>query len=399
MKPAENGWRHVRVVARYFRKDVRKRRGALAGGAFFGFVYAAARVAEPWPLKVVFDQVLLGKPARGIIATLFTPFGSSPYAMLGAAGLALGLIGLVRGIAYYYEDFLLSRAAQQIVYAVRTRLYRHLHRLPLSFHQQRKTGDTLVRLSSDIILMRDVLVDAIVSLGTGLILLLMMVAVMALVDPLLTAVALLVMPAIFALAFFYGRRIRVNSQKQRKREGQVAAAMHEAISAMAVVQLHGAAEREQERFHEINRRSLKQGVRAARLEARMNRGVELALSGGTVAVLWVGTVRALRGAITPGELIVFVSYLRAAYRPLRRASKTVQRSAKALAAAERIVEVLETEPELEDAPDARPAPRLAGRIAFESVDFAYRPGEPVLRDVSFAVEAGSRVAVVGVTGS
>src|SRR5439155_1886616 len=239
--------------------------------------------------------------------------------------------------------------------------------LPLTFHQQRKTGDTLVRLSSDIILMRDVLIDAIVSLGTGVILLLLMITVMALVDPLLTAVALLVMPAIFALAFFYGRRIRVNSQKQRKREGQVAAAMHEALSAIAVVQLHGASEREQERFHEINRRSLKQGVRAARLEARMNRGVELALAGGTVVVLWVGAVRALRGAITPGELIVFVSYLRSAYRPLRRASKTVQRSAKALAAAERIIEVLGTEPELKDAPDARSAPPLAGRIALEDV--------------------------------
>src|SRR2546428_9002505 len=299
MEPAQTGWRHFRVIARYFRKDVRKRRRALAGGAFFGFVYAAARVAEPWPLKVVFDQVLFGKPARGIIATLFTPFGRSPYAMLGAAGLALGLIGLVRGVAYYYEDFLLSRAAQQIVYAIRTRLYRHLHRLPLSFHQQRKTGDTLVRLSSDIILMRDVLIDAIVSLGTGLILLLMMVAVMALVDPLLTAVALLVMPAIFALAFFYGRRIRINSQKQRKREGQVAAAMHEAISAMAVVQLHGAGEREQERFHEINRRSLKQGVAATRLEARMYRSVELTLAAGLGGMLSLATRPPLPTGLPP----------------------------------------------------------------------------------------------------
>jgi len=387
------------VIARYFRKDVRKRRRALAGGTFFGFVYAAARVAEPWPLKVVFDQVLFGKPARGIIATLFTPFGSSPYAMLGAAGLALGLIGLVRGISYYYEDFLLSRAAQQIVYAIRTRLYRHLHRLPLSFHQQRKTGDTLVRLSSDIILMRDVLVDAIVSLGTGVILLLMMIVVMALVDPLLTGVALLVMPAIFALAFFYGRRIRVNSQKQRKREGQVAAAMHEAISAMAVVQLHGAGEREQERFHEFNRRSLKQGVAATRLEARMYRAVELTLAAGLGVMLSLGTIRTLQGALTPGELIVFISYLRAAYRPLQRASKTVQRAAKALAAAERVVEVLEVEPALQDAPDAQPAPPLRGKIAFEHVDFAYDSGEQVLHDVTFAIERGRHVAVVGSSGS
>jgi ATP-binding cassette subfamily B protein len=399
MEPAENSWRKIRVILRYFRKDVRKRRRALAGGAFFGFVYAAARVAEPWPLKVVFDQVLLGKPARGVISTLFTPFGSSPYAILGAAGLALGLIGLVRGIAYYYEDFLLSRAAQQIVYAIRTRLYRHLHRLPLSFHQERKTGDTLVRLSSDIILMRDVLIDAVVSLGTGLILLLMMVGVMALVDPLLTAAALLVMPAIFALAFFYGRRIRGASQKQRKREGQVAAAMHEAISAMAVVQLHGAAEREQERFHDINRRSLKQGVAATRLEARMFRSVELTLAAGVAVMLSLGTIRALQGALTPGELIVFVSYLRGAYRPLQRASKTVQRAAKALAAAERVVEVLEVVPALQDAPDARPAPPLKGELGFEHVDFGYGSGEQVLHDVTFAVEPGRHVAVVGPSGS
>src|SRR5262245_7110582 len=377
---AESGWHRFRDIAHYFRKDIRKRRGALAGGAFFGFVYAVARVAEPWPLKVVFDQVLLGKPAKGIIGTLFAPFGTSPYAILVAAGIALVVIGFVRGFSYYYEDFLLARAAQQIVYSIRSRLYRHLHRLPLSFHQQRKTGDTLVRLSSDIILLRDVLVDAIVNLGTGIVLLVLMVVVMALVDPLLTAAALLVMPAIFLLAYFYGRRIRVNSQKQRKREGQVAAAMHEAISAMAVVQLHGAGEREQERFHDINRRSLKQGVASTRLEAQMFRAVELTLAGGLALMLSFGTVRALHGALSPGELIVFVSYLRAAYRPLQRASKTVQRAAKASAAAERVVEVLEVTPDLQDAPDARPAPPLGGEIGFDHVKFAYGSGEEVLRD-------------------
>ena len=397
--PAEGSWRKYRVILRYFRKDVRKRRGALAGGAFFGFVYALARVAEPWPLKVVFDQILFGKPARGLIATLFTPFGSSPYAILVAVGLALGLTGIVRAVAYYYEDFLLSRAAQQIVYAIRTRLYAHLHRLPLSFHQERKTGDMLVRLSSDIILLRDVLVDAIVSLGTGVLLVLMMVTVMALVDPVLTGVALLVMPVIFALSFFYGRRIRVNSQRQRKREGQVAAAMHEAISAMAVVQLHGAGQREQERFHEINRRSLKQGVTATRLEARMYRSVELTLAAGLAVMLSFGTIRTLRGALTPGELIVFISYLRGAYRPLRRASKTVQRAAKALASAERVVEVLKVVPALQDAPDAQHAPPLKGQISFDHVDFAYRSGERVLHDVTFTIEPGRHLAVVGPSGS
>jgi ATP-binding cassette subfamily B protein len=399
MSTAETGWQNFRRVLRPFRKDVRKRRRALIGGGICGFVYAAARVAEPWPLKVVFDQVLFAKPAHGVIGTLFTPFGTSPYAILVAAGLALAVIGIVRAVSYYYEDFLLSRAAQQIVYGIRTRLYAHLHRLPLSFHQERKTGDTLVRLSSDIILLRDVLVDMIVSLGTGLMLLMMMIVVMALVDPLLTGVALLVMPVIFALAFLYGRRIRVNSQTQRKREGQVAAAMHEALSAIAVVQLHGAGEREQERFHQINRRSLKQGVAATRLEARMYRSVEMTLAAGLAVLLSLGTIRTLHGALTPGELIVFISYLRAAYRPLQRASKTVQRGAKALAAAERVAEVLEVAPALDDAPDARPAPPLRGEIGFEHVDFAYRPEEPVLHDVTLKIAPGQHIALVGPSGS
>ena len=396
--PDKGGHKTFRELLRYFRKDIRKRRRTLVGGALWGFVYAIARVAEPWPLKVVFDQVLFAKPARGPIGTLFTPLGRSPYAILAAAGVALALIGLVRAVAYYYEDSMLSRAAQQIVYGVRTRLYAHLHRLPLSYHQQRRAGDTLVRLSSDIILLRDVLVDAIVSLGTGVMLILMMIVVMTLIDPVLTGVALLVMPVVFALSYFYGRRIRVNSQKQRKREGQVAAAMHEALSSMALVQLHGASEREQERFHEINRRSLKQGVASTRLEAQMFRSVEITLAAGVALLLSFGSIRTLHGALTPGDLIVFVMYLRAAYRPLQRASKTVQRAAKAQAAAERVVEVLEVEPALQDAPDAQETPPLEGKIGFEQVSFAYHPAEEVLHDVTLTIEPGRHIALVGPSG-
>src|SRR5262249_8745064 len=235
--------------------------------------------------------------------------------------------------------------------------------------------------------------------GSGVIMIVLMGTVMLLVDPVLTGVALLVMPLIVLLSALYGRRIRHHSRQQRKREGEIASAMHEVLAAMDVVQLHGAGGREEERFHALNRKSLKRGTKAVRLEAQMNRGVELALAGGTVVVLWVGTLRALHGAITPGELVVFISYLRGAYRPLRRASKSVQRSAKALAAAERIVEVLDMEPELQDSTDAVEAPALSGHIGFEHVDFAYAEGRPALRDVSFEVPAGTTVAIIGETGS
>jgi len=396
---ASASWDRSRAIFRAFAPDVRRQRGKLLGGMAFGLVYALARVVEPWPLKVVFDQVLFHKPARGSLTGAFTIFGASPYAILGAAAVLLVAAGVVRGVAYYYEDFLLSSAAQQIVYRIRARLYRHLHRLPVAFHQRRRTGDTLVRLSSDIVVLRDMLVDSIVNVGTGLLMIFLMLAVMLAVDPVLTALSVASMPLVAILSALYGRSIRSTSRKQRKKEGQVASLMHEALSAVAVVQLYGAEEREQERFREVNRRSLKQGIKATRVEARMNQSVELALAAATVVVLWVGTLRALHGAITPGDLVVFISYLRAAYRPLRRASKSVQRSAKAYAAAERIVELLDTKPELTDAPDAVPAPRFAGRIGFEDVGFAYEPVKPVLRGITAAIEPGSTVAIVGHTGS
>jgi len=176
-----------RRILSHFAPDIARERWRLAAGMGFAVVYAIARVAEPWPLKVVFDQVLFHKPAHGLIARTFTFLGTSPNQLLGAAAVVLAVAGLVRGVSYYYEDFLLSRAAQEIVYRIRARLYRHLHRLPISFHQRRSTGDTLVRLSSDILMLRDVLVDAIVNLGTGVILVALMLAVMFSVDPVLTA--------------------------------------------------------------------------------------------------------------------------------------------------------------------------------------------------------------------
>jgi ATP-binding cassette, subfamily B, bacterial len=388
-----------RRVWHYFGKDVRRRRPKLAGGMLFAVLLGLARVAEPWPLKIVFDQVLFQRPAHGILNRGFLVFGPRPTDILAAAAVVLMVAGLVHGVSYYYQDYLLSTAAQDVVYAIRTRLYRHLLRLDMSFHISRHVGDTLVRLSADIIMLRDVLIDMIVTLGSGLIMLILMLAVMLLVDPVLTALAVATMPPAFVITYVYGEQIRVRSRKQRKREGDVAALMHESLAAMAVVQLNNAEPREQERFRAANRRSLKEGVKTVRLEARMNRAIEVALAFGMVVVLWEGTIRALHNHISPGELVVFISYLRAAFRPLRRASKTVQRSAKALAAAERIVEVLEIEPRIRDAPDARPAPPLKESIRLEGVHFAYVPGKDVLSEINLELPAGRFIAIVGPTGS
>ncbi|HEY8867130.1 MAG TPA: ABC transporter ATP-binding protein, partial [Solirubrobacteraceae bacterium] len=316
------------LVWRRFRKDVKRRRGKLTAGMGFSVLLGLSRVAEPWPLKIVFDQVLFHRPSHGFLTRAFLVFGNTPSDILAAAAVALMLAGIVHGVSYYHQDYLLSTAAQEIVYAIRTRLYRHLLALPMSFHVNRNVGDTLVRLSADIVMLRDVLVDMIVTLGSGAVMLVLMLIVMLTVDPVLTLIAIATMPVAFAITYVYGAQIRARARKQRKQEGAVGALMHESLAAMSVVQLHGAEGREQDRFRLANRRSLKQGTKTVRLEAKMNRAIEISLAFGLVVILWVGTLRAIHGHISPGELIVFISYLRGAYRPLRRASKTVQRSSK-----------------------------------------------------------------------
>ena len=389
----------LRRVWHYFGKDVRRRRSKLTAGMAFGVLLGVARVVEPWPLKIVFDQVLFRRPAHGFLAQPFLVVGPSPTDILTAAAVILMIAGLLHGVSYYYQDYYLSSAAQEIVYAVRTRLYRHLHRLDMSFHVPRPVGDTLVRLSADIIMLRDVLIDFTVTMASGLIMLVMMLVVMAWVDPVLTALAVATMPPVFMITYVYSGQLRVRSRKQRKREGELAAMMHESLAAISVVQLNSAEAREEERYRIANRRSLKEGTKTVRLEAQMNRAIEIALAFGMVVMLWVGTLQALHNRISPGDLIVFISYLRAAFRPLRRASKTVQRSAKALAAAERIVEVMEIEPEIRDAPDARPAPGFSDAIRFDDVSFAYTKGDNVLTDINLELPAGGFIAIVGPTGS
>src|SRR5262249_33140410 len=118
---ASAAWTRSSAIFGAFAADIHKQRGKLIGGMGFGLVYALARVVEPWPLKVVFDQVLFHKPAHGFLSSGFTFFGSSSYDILAAAAVVLIAAGLVRGVAYYYEDFLLSSAAQEIVYRIRAR--------------------------------------------------------------------------------------------------------------------------------------------------------------------------------------------------------------------------------------------------------------------------------------
>jgi ABC-type multidrug transport system fused ATPase/permease subunit len=168
---------------------------------------------------------------------------------------------------------------------------------------------------------------------------------------------------------------------------------------MHLVQAFGRGSYEKERFENDSAEALKESVRTARLEAAAARAADLTVAVGTCAVVLVGSLEALRGNMTPGNVLVFAAYMNSMYTPIRNLAKLSSRVSRAAVTAHRIAEVLDLEPDVQDAPDALEAANLKGEIGFNNVSFSYQTGAPVLTDISFNVSPGQHIALLGKSGS
>jgi ATP-binding cassette subfamily B protein len=215
----------------------------------------------------------------------------------------------------------------------------------------------------------------------------------------LALLALLTLPGFWLWTSRLTGPIRQAARSQRQRESAMAATAAEAIAAIKLVQALSLERRFAESFLKRNQESQKQDVRTARLAAGLARSVAFLTTTSTALVLWYGAKLVIRQELTAGELLVFVTYLRNAFRPVRDLAKYTGRLIKASAAGERVLHLLEQEPEVRDLPRAVPAPALSGRVQFVDASFAYEPGRTVLDEISFTVEPGQHVAVVGRSGN
>ena len=179
----------------------------------------------------------------------------------------------------------------------------------------------------------------------------------------------------------------------------IATRISEVMATVPLVQAFGRERHEQERFEAESTEYLEESIRNARIEAVATRSVVVIGALGTAAVVLVGSLQVLAGRMTPGDLLLFTSYVQSMYKPVRNLARLSNKYSKATVGAERISEILEVEPEIQDAPDAVEASELAGEVVFEDVSFDYGDDEGVLKDVSFAVHPGQRVALVGASGA
>jgi len=380
-----------------FRGFLRAYAGRLVGGVVFTLGSSLFALAQPWPLKVIVDSVLRGKPAH--VPGFTFGAGWSKNELLSVSIAAFLAIVVVGALFDYLGTWLMDGSGVRIVADIREALFSRLQRLSLRFHSSQRTGDLITRVMSDITRLQDMLIQWFSVLVPNVAFLVGMVVVMVWIDWQFTLIALVVAPPLAALAFGYKSRIKRASRRARKSEGLLAARAGEVLSGVLVVQAFTREDSEDERFSRGSSSTLAANLEATRLQAQFGPLVDVVAGVGTALVLFVGTHRVLSGQLSLGLLLVFLSYLGSLYKPMRQLSKLAYTTSRGLASAERVREVLEADAEIHDAPDAVRAPRLTGRVQLEDVEFAYEDGSPVLRDINVDVEPGELVAVVGPTGA
>ncbi|MGJ7442787.1 ABC transporter ATP-binding protein [Aquipuribacter sp. MA13-6] len=384
----------IRRTLRQFRPHIVQERRLLVAGSVALLSTVAMRLLEPWPLKFVIDAVVTANGAD---------IGVAQPADLGTVLLvaSLGLVAVValRALAAYLMTVFFALAGNRVLTRVRAELFAHLNRLSMSFHDTARTGDLVTRVTGDIGRLQEATVTAAMPLVGNLVTLVGMLVVIAVLDWQLALVVLVVFPLFGLISVRLTRRISGVSRKQRVNEGALASLATESLGAMKLVQAYSMEKPLQDAFGGSNVKSLKEGVKAKKLAAGLERKTDVLVGVATGLVLYVGALRVVEGALTPGDLTVFLTYLKTAFRPMRDMAKYTGRLARAAASGERVVDLLRTEPDLQDRSWAREAPALRGHVEFRDVTVEYVPGHPVLRGVDLVVQPGERVGVVGPSGS
>ena len=385
-------------LAKFFWPYLRRHRGLIAISMLALFAEVGLRLLEPWPLKFVFDHILkTNATQRDWLSARLAAVDS--MTLLGVCAVAVVAITGLRALASYWQTIGFAQMGNRVLRKVRERLYRHVQYLSLSFHTSSRTGDLVMRVINDVGMLQDVAVTALLPLTAKVLIVAGMTALMFAMNWKLALVALAVLPLFWLRTVSLTGRIREIARKQRRQEGAMAATAAESLGAIKTVQALSLEENFARAFTAESERNLKQDVKGKRLSAALERSVDVLIAVATALVLWFGVRLVLRAEITSGDLLVFLAYLKSAYRPIQDFAKYTGRVAKASAAAERVIDLLDRVPDVRDQPDASPAPAFAGRVQFEDVTFGYEPSRPVLEGLSLDVPAGTRVALVGASGS
>jgi ATP-binding cassette subfamily B protein len=372
----------------------------IAGLFVFGLMSTPLTLLNPLPLKIVVDSVLGPHELPAWLAWFF-PTGtqrSDWSVVLLVAGLII-FLALAKQLLDLVSAVLRSYTAEQLVLALRSKLFGHIQRLSLTYHDSAGAGSSTYRIQYDAPAIQWIIIDCFIPLVSSLLTLGAMIVVMASIDWSLALVALTVVPILYVVSQIYNRRFKLHWHEAKNIESSMLSVVEEVLSSMRVVKAFAQEDREQQRYVQNARRNLRKQTKLALSGGSFGLIVGLVMATGTAAVLFLGVRAVHTGGITLGDLILVMSYLALLYTPLHTVSMSASSLQGSLISAERVFELLDKTPEVIEKPNARPLVRARGRVDFEKVSFVYKAARSALRGISFGIDAGSRVGIAGATGA
>jgi len=352
--------------------------------AFFMMLLAtAATLAGPYIIKVAIDTAILESDLEqlNLLAFLFV------------------ITFIFNWAGSYGQNYIMSWVGHKVIYDMRKSVFNHLQRLSFKYYDRRSTGEIMSRVTNDVEALNEFISWGIVHIAGDFVIIVSIVVVMLSQHLMLALLCFVTFPFFILVSTLFRNRVIQAYRQVREKIAGVNSHLQENISGFKVVQGFVRERKNIQEFSSVNYQNLEANMQAAKLFAIYLPIIEVVAAVGTALLVWYGGGEVIRGAIQIGTLYLFLDYLSRFYAPLRDLSQIYNNLQSALAAGERYFEIMDTQPEIKEGPQAYKLPEVKGKIEFDRVSFAYETDEIVLKDVSFTVEPGENVALVGPTGA
>lgn len=344
---------------------------------------ASANLYLPWIIKDMIDDVLAAKNMM----------------MLNVIAVSIVVVFIFRGIFYYGQSYLVSYIGQRVVIDVREVLFRKFQRMPISYFDKHQTGETMSYLTNDVNAMQSALVDNLIEMVTEGAILIGSLAMMVYLDWKLSLLTLVVIPLVGQAMKVFGRRIKVTGTVIQERLADITSLLQESISSIRVVKSFVREEYEIERFCRQNELNFQAAMKNVQLTSLLTPTVEFLAAVAVTFIVWFGGYEVVNGEITAGALVAFLTYAVNLANPVKRLSRVYGNLQKAMAAVDRVFDVLDLEETVGNRPGAIDLPATQGHVSVKNVTFEYKPGSPALQHVSLEVAPGQMIAFVGPSGA
>jgi ATP-binding cassette, subfamily B, bacterial len=365
-----------------------------------GLLATPLALLAPVPIKIAIDCILGRHPLPGWIEWVMP--GAPPHSFESLL-VFVAAITVIVGFLTYLQMLgvwvFTVYTGEKMVLGLRSKLFLHFQKLSLSYHDRAGASDSLYRIQYDATGIQYFVIETLIPVATNIVTVVATIYVVSIVSAELALVALGVCPILFLLTHFAHAPIRRAWNTLKERESLAMAVVQEALSSLRVVKAFGREEHEDWRFNERSRGVVEGHTTVALMAAGVQLAVGITTAVGTAAVLIYGIVQVRNGDVSLGDLLMVIAYIAMLFKPLETLSNKFVEATRALASAERIFRLLDRSPEVEERPDARPVERAQGTIEFQGIKFSFDQERPALSDISFRIEAGTRVGIVGHTGA